>query len=242
MSVTESCHAQAAAADTAFLSRAQTAAEAAYHQAVGVQTHLYNGTEYIDYRMFYLEGNQFFASNVFTPGDIYYDGAWFRQTPLLYDVVKDEVVTIHNSSGKKITLITAKVDTFLLHGHLFVRYAADSTAQASLPKAGFYDVLYNKDVRFLVRRSKNIQERATQGGMEGEFRNGDKLYLWKDGAYYQVSSKKSVLNVLKDKKKQLRKYASAHHLKFGKQREGTILALTQYYDSLSDGRPADKTN
>ena len=227
------CCAQTADADTAFVQRGVKNALAAYKEKVGMQTHLYNGTEYVSAWKPYLEGNQFFASEEFTRGAIYYDHAWYQQVPMLYDVLTDEVVIIHNSSGKKMTLISTKVDTFQLHGHTFVRYSTASSGAAGL-QPGFYDVLYNNSIGFLARRSKNIQERATSSGMEGEYRVGDKLYIRKNDAYYQVSSKRSVYKVLDDKKKQLRKYAAAHKLKFRKKREETILALVKYYSSLPD--------
>lgn len=85
-----------------------------------------------------------------------------------------------------------------------------------------------------------MQDRATPDGMEGEFRVGDKLYIRKDGVYHQVSSKRSVYKVFKDKKKQLQKFTSTRRLKFRKQKEETILALASYYDSLSAGEPQNR--
>lgn len=187
----------------------------AYETAVGVQTHLYNGTEYLDYKKPHLDGDQFFVSKAVVRGNIFYDGTWYMQAPLLYDLVTDEVVVPHNSSGLIMKLINMKIDTFQLHGHTYVRHKADSAAQ-NLLQPGFYDLLYSHDTQLLVKRSKSIQERARQGGMEGEFKVANKFYIRKDGTYHQVSSKRSVYRVLKDKKRQLQKYASAHHLKFRK--------------------------
>jgi hypothetical protein len=220
-------------ADTAFLQRAINDAETAYKEKAGMQTHLYNGTEYVDYRQFYLKGHQFFESNQFAKGDIYYDGAWHKQVPILYDVVLDEVIIPHNSSGSKIKLIYSKVDTVNIWDHTFVQYKSTGAEQELLPP-GLYDLLHQGSVKFLVKRSKNIQERTSINGMEGEFRVGDKLYLGKDSAYYQVSSKRSVYKVLHDKEKLLRKYASAQKLKFRKNKEEAILALVQYYSSLPE--------
>ena len=228
---TAACHAQSATntADTAFVQNAMSNAVKGYKEAVGMQTHLYNGTEYVNHFKPYLAGNQFFETNAFSAGSIYYDGAWYTNVPMLYDVINDEVVTMHNSSGKKLKLINAKVDTFRLRGHTFVHFG---NGQALL-QPGFYDVLYSGGIEFLVRRSKNIQERATQRGMEGEFEVDDKLYLCKDSACYPVSSKRSVYAVLKDRKQQLRKFASRQHLRFRKKREASILALVKYYDGFS---------
>ena len=77
-----------------------------------------------------------------------------------------------------------------------------------------------------------MQDKATPTGMEGEFRVADTFYIRKDGKYDEVKSRRSVYKVFKDKKKQLQQYARSNRLKFRKQREEAILALTRYYDSL----------
>ena len=155
---------------------------------------------------------------------------------MIYDIVTDEVVVPHNSSGLLLKLITSKIDTFQLHGHTFVRLETDSANQETL-QPGFYDLLHRGDTQFLVRRSRNMQDKATPTGMEGEFRVADAFYIRKDGNYYEVSSRGSVYKVFRDNKKQLQQYARSERLKFRKQREEAILALTRYYDSLPTGQP-----
>lgn len=228
-------------ADTVFLQKAVQHALAIYETGVGVQTHLYNGTEYIDYKKPHFEGDQFFVSKAAARGNIFYDGAWHTGVPMIYDIVTDEVVVPHNSSGLLLKLITSKIDTFQLHGHTFVRLEADSANEEAL-QPGFYDLLHSGDNQFLIRRSRNMQDKATPTGMEGEFRVGDKFYIRKDGNYYEVNSKRSVYKVFKERKKQLQQYARSKRLKFRKQREEAILALTRYYDSLSAEQPERSNN
>lgn len=239
---TGTAQAQHSAADTAFLQRAVHNVLATYQEAVGVQTHLYNGTEYVDYSKPFLEGDQFFVSKAVVRGNIFYDGTWYTEVPLLYDLVMGEIVMPHNSSGLMMKLVNDKIDTFQIHGHTFVHLKGDSASQA-LPQPGFYDLMYSNDTQFLVKRSKSIQERAGQGGMEGEFKPAYKFYIRKEEVYHQVSNRRSVYKVLKDKKKQLQKYASANRLKFRKEKkEAAILALTRYYDSLSGDQAQESGN
>ncbi len=221
---------KAVAPDTAFVQKAVRNAVQAYKETVGMQTHLYNGTEYVDDYKPYLEGHPFFGSNTFSAGSIYYDGAWHKPVFMLYDVLHDDVIITHNVSGNKMKLINAKIDTFRVQGHTFARFGNGHEAL----QPGMYDVLYSKQTKFLVRRSKNLQERATDRGMEGEYHVDDRRYICKDGTCQPVSSKRSVYAALRDKKKQLRKYAAREHLRFRKKREETILALVTYYDSLAD--------
>lgn len=230
--------AQSAAADTAFLQHSKAHAVAAYKNALGAQTQLYNGTEYVDYRLPYFEGHQFFTSNVAENGHVFYDGAWYTDVPMLYDVVRDELLIPYSTTGLKMKLIGSKVDTFQLHDHLYVRLKPDSAIAAAL-QPGFYDLLYSGDTQFLTKRIKQMEDRATQDGMEGEFRNVDKYFIRKDGVYHQVGSKRSVYSVLGDRKKELKKFASSQQLKFRKEKEAAILALVTYYDSLNAAKAQD---
>lgn len=104
--------AQNSASDTAFLQRSVKHAMAAYEGAIGVETHLYNGTEYVDYKQPHIKGDQFLISKSVARGKIFYDGTWYTQVPMLYDLVTDEVVLPHNSSGLMMKLISGKIDHF----------------------------------------------------------------------------------------------------------------------------------
>ncbi|MHA6249849.1 hypothetical protein ACXYMU_18065 [Pontibacter sp. CAU 1760] len=232
------CHAQQAPPDSTFLQTAVSNVRATYEQAVGIQAHLYNGTEYIDYKKSHIQGSQFFVSKGVERGEINYDGTWYTDIPMLYDLVLDEVVLPHNSSGLLLKLIREKVDTFRVHGHTFVNLKSNDTGTGALPP-GFYDLLFSQEeVQLLVKRSKQAQERATPSGMEGEFDEISKYYILKNGQYQPVNGKRTALRVLKDRKKQLQKYASTEKLKFRKQKETALLALVSYYASL----PANQAN
>ncbi|WP_139237239.1 hypothetical protein [Pontibacter akesuensis] len=234
-----SAFAQGAAADTAFLQSSKAQAVAAYKKALGAQTQLYNGTEYVDYKLPYFEGHQFFASNAAENGHVFYDGTWYTDVPILYDLVRDEVIIPYSTTGLKMKLIGSKIDTFQVHDHLYVRLQPDSAGATAL-QPGFYDLLYSGDTQFLMKRIKQMEDRATQDGMEGEFRNVDKYFIKKDGVYHQVGSKRAVYRVLEDRKKELKKFASSQQLKFRKEKEAAILAIVTYYDSLAAAQPQDK--
>lgn len=223
--------AQTPSTDTTFLKQAVTAAIQSYRDAVGVQAHLYTGPEYYVTVKPYVDGHQYFLDKSLHDGSVLYDGTWFSEVPLLYDLSADELVTIHQGSGYFQKMVKQKTDAFVLNGHTFVNLKADSAA-GSVMEAGFYDLLYNGNVKVFARRRKVLQERATVQGMEGHYDVIDKFFIWKDGVYYPVGRKGSVLKVLRDEKKELNKFARANNLKFRKMREEAITQTVQHYDSL----------
>ncbi|WP_162428840.1 hypothetical protein [Pontibacter pudoricolor] len=223
--------AQTALPDTGFVKQSVKGAVLAYRNAVGSQAHLYNGPEYFVMVKPYVKGHQFFEDKSFKKGAVLYDGAWFYEVPMTYDVAIDEVVIAHAGGGYSQMLVKPKVQEFVLSGHTFVHLNADSVAGTRL-QAGFYDLMYDGSVKMLVRRKKELQEKTTSDGLEGSFREIDTYYLWKNGKYYEVGSKHSVLKALGGEKKLLNKFARTNNLRFKKQREEAIYKITQYYDTL----------
>ncbi|GAB3197485.1 hypothetical protein ABID22_003409 [Pontibacter aydingkolensis] len=204
-----------------------------YRSTIGAHALLYNGTEYYVPAKSYAEGHQFFQEKTFQNGSVLYDGAWFEEIPILYDILIDELVTLHPGSSYSQKLVKQKVNSFKLRGHTFVRFDADSAAGTQM-QPGFYDMLYNGSIKVFARREKNYQERLSADGREGKYTIEDKFYLWKDGTYQQVGSKSSVLKVLNDEKKNLSKFARANKLKFRSRREEAILKIAQQYDALKN--------
>jgi len=225
------CFGQTALPDSELVAAAVKKATALYTQTIDSESHLYHGLEYVDYDKSYLEGHQFYRTDDGTEGTILYDGAQYSQVPFLYDLVLDQVIIEHPESSYRLSLITEKVKGFSLLGHTFIRLEQDSLSGSPIT-TGFHDLLVTGNTQVLVRRTKNIQERATMNGMEGEFHTKDKYYIQQHNRYYQVHSKKSVLQLFPDHKKELQKYARSNQLKFRKKREMAIMKLIQHYNTL----------
>lgn len=217
--------------DTSFVRSAVTDALKQYRTAVGLHTHLYNGAEYYVPIKSYVEGHQFYLDKIYQNGAVKYDGAWFEDVPMLYELVQDELLIINNGSGQPQRLVKNRVETFRIQGHTFVRLQPDSTTDLSL-KPGFYDLMHDGEIKFFVKREKTLFERASTNGMEGEYRDNSKYYLVKDNVFHQVSNKRSVMRVLQDQRKPLNKFASAHRLRFKKEREFAILKTVKHYETL----------
>lgn len=224
-------HAQTVLPDTSFVQQAVTGAIESYSKAVGMQAHLYTGPEYSVLSKSHVEGHQFFKQKSFERGSVLYDGVWVVDVPLLYDVVMDEVITIHSNTGFSQMLVKERVEAFKLLDHSFVHIKSDSLNGALL-QPGYTDMLYDGKVQLIAKRKKSLQERASVNGMEGRYDIVDRFFIRKDGAYHSVGNRRSVLKVLRDEKKALNKFARANNLKFRKERESAIIKIAQHYDTL----------
>lgn len=175
-------------------------------------------------------GHAYFGSEAWVPGSLWYDGTAFRHTPLRYDLVREEVTLPPDepdAPAQKLRLISQKVDSFAVHGHTFVRL----TEQAGVPE-GFYDKLYDGQVKVRVRRQKYVFKETTYQKVTERFLSEDRYYLRKDGKYRQVKGQAGVLQVLQDQKKALSAYIQKENIDFQKDFEQALVQVVTYYDQL----------
>ena len=222
---------QSAAADSALLQQSVERVYALYRTHMHLQSHLYNGSEYVDYDH-YIEGHQYFESDEWEGGSVHYDGTLYRDVPLLYDVRLDQVVTENLAGPLRIRLVPEKVRYFTLLGHTFVRIVADSTTQGGM-RTGFYDQLYDGNVQVLAKRVKLIHEQITSGRVERDFYERNRYYIRKGGQFYAVKRKGSVLGVFDDRKKELQKFLREQKIRYRKAPESAMVQLARQYDVLT---------
>jgi hypothetical protein len=211
----------AAQNDSTFVADAKNSAIRHYTQAVGVQSHLFNGSEYKEYNA---QGDEFpylFDDVMF--GAVKYAGEVYENIPLYYDLVKDQVITSY-THGNKVQLLRPKVEYFDIGGHRYVRLNNDKMTE------GFYDLMYDGKMKFYVRHQKVLVIKINGNAPENTFEERIKYYILKNGTYHSVKSKRSVMSLLKDRRKEMKRVIKEEKLKFGKNREKSIARLLQRYE------------
>ncbi|MFC0519029.1 hypothetical protein ACFFGT_32755 [Mucilaginibacter angelicae] len=205
-----------------------------YNTAIGQQSHLYNGPEYEFYDPI-IKGNAYvFDVKSFAPGTVNYNGTVYSNIPMMYDINKDVAITLLYNHFTKISLLSIWVQEFWLLDHHFIRLNTDSTGKAGLA-TGFYDQLFQgKKVGILVKRAKTIQNRTASLDIETFFSETKDYYVRRGNNYFSFSGKGALLDILKDKKKELRQYIKANNIDFRENFEQAITNVATYYDHLTN--------
>jgi hypothetical protein len=131
------------------------------------------------------------------------------------------------------SLLNERVQSFDLLNHHFIYIKSDSLNVNSHIGTGFYDQLYKGNLQVLVKRSKSLQNTSGMATIETYFTSSKSYYLKKGDSYYSVSSQSSLLNVLKDKKKELQQYIKASKIKFKDNPEQAMALIAAQYDEIS---------
>jgi len=203
---------------------------ATYQKDIGPQSRLYRGPSYEFYDLFAAGTPYFFDSAAFTNGRVKYDGIVYKNIPLLYDEYRQVLVTFLNDNTSKIALLSDFVNEFDLRGHHFISFVPDEPNKKM--DVSFYDELYNNKLQLLVKRQKLRREESLS--LKTIFDNKNTYYLKKGQIYYTVNSKGQLLDVLSDKKKELKLYIKKNNIDFSDDRERALISVISYYDEISN--------
>jgi len=209
-----------------------------YAQTLRYESRLYDGPEYVSTVRHYVVGHPFFGSAEPQPATIEYGGATYPGVSLRYDLLHDQLVLPAPQGGLHLRLVNENVTRFQVGGHTFIRLAGTDSAGV-LARPGFYDLLVDGPVQLLALRRKDLQERSTAGGMEGEITQKDEFFIYRGRRYYPAAKAGAVLALFPENKAALRKYIRAQKLKFSPaRREEALVALIRYQATLAAPTPA----
>jgi hypothetical protein len=214
-------------ADTLFQEAAVKNTIKLYARSIQGQTSLYNGSQYREPNRSNNDQHPFFDSDDWVFGTVNYDGEFYDNVPLLYDITADKIVTENYYNADQITLVSGKLTAFTMGKHTFTKLS-----HTTLPRSGFYQVLYDGASMVVARRQKVIREKIISQTIEIEFDPRYRYFLFKNGAYFQVKSKASVLKVLKDEKAALRQFISKNKIRFKYAPETALRRVAAQYDNL----------
>jgi hypothetical protein len=205
-----------------------------FSASLGEQAPLYNGPEYYFYDH-NIKGNAYFMDvNMFTTGTVFYSGELYKNVQMLYDLYTDDVAVLLYNRFQKISLLKERVKNFDFLGHHFVNINVDTISNKSDIKSGYYDELYDGKEQVLVKRTKSIQTTSSLVGLEKYFSPAIDYYIRKNKVYYSFSSQGQLLDILKDRKKDIQQYIKANKIKFRDDREQAMVKIVSYYDHITN--------
>jgi hypothetical protein len=199
-----------------------------YNENIAQQSAIYNGVAY-EAPAKAFKGSVYFQDNIYSiPGLIRYDGVLYKNVPVLYDIYSDVMVATSPNLFFYI-LHAEKASDIYLSNHHFIYINAYNAFSL---KPGYYDQLYDGNSSVLVKRIKNINNNVTSQGVQVIYTDESEIYIKKGSKYFQVSSKSEVIDLFKDKKKELNQYLSSNKIRFNKDKEASVAGLARYYDQI----------
>lgn len=201
-----------------------------YQSATQFSPHLYNGPRYHIYDSRSKE-HQFFESEDWQKGSVFYDGQLYRDISLLYDIFKGYVVVYHPERSGLVQLQSERVREFTLTDKRFIKIEKNEEKGVDIP-TGFYQLLYDGKTQVLARRVKERQEQIENNKVTVYFPPKNFFYIKKDGVYHIIRSKKAALALFSDQKSALRKSLRENRINYRKSRYLALVQMATQYDKL----------
>jgi hypothetical protein len=195
-------------------------------QQQGVSS-LYNGRQFYGY-LGSIEGDAFYLSKNWHTGSIFYDGLWYRNVQIMYDIYRDEVIIKH-PNGVAVVLFGERVNEFSFGGQTFVYLNGNENSSI---KKGFYQRLTQGRAIVYAKRIKLLEEKIDGLIVERKFIPRNVFFIYKEGSYYPVKKMQALLNALEDKRNEVQQYRNRLNLRYKTNVEQVIVSVTTYYNQL----------
>ena len=163
---------------------------------------------------------------------VIFNGRRFDNLDLLYDINSDELL-LRTESYPIIIMNKEMVDSFILVFDNRKYYVINAGKDSPGVLKGYVNIMYDGPSELYVKYKKNIQPLAVDGRYD-LFHPDHSVYLKKGSEIVPVAGKKELLNLLEDKKKEIRLYLKSNRLKLRQKDPETYIPVLRYYDSLRE--------
>ncbi len=187
---------------------------------------LFSGVQEVNYSSSYI-GNPYFLTNKFVPSRLWYRQQFYDSIPILYDMIKDQVV-MQSAQGIRILVQKEYLSSFEFQGHHFKRH--DGTDGVG---AGFYDHLFEGNKSSVwVYRSSTVLERVTDRVERRIVDNQRYYFVYPGGPVQSFSNYRSFLRCFGDQAGTIRRYLRSRQLNFKTDRDAVVTAAVAYNETL----------
>ena len=203
----------------------------AYFNSVSNHAIIYTGKIEPRY-LFKILNHPYLDTDAFRKGTLSYDGVVYPDVMIRLNQNQEELIVL--SPDKRFATIVprdrvgyASIDS------LYICYGKPESANGQVLPEGYYVRLHNQDCQVWKRELFLLNSNIKDMTLEYFFEKKSKYYIYKDHIYYPVNNKRSVLKLFMSKKKELRKFIRQQGLNFRNDPDRSIVAVTDYYESLN---------
>jgi hypothetical protein len=190
---------------------------------------IYNGREHVIYHP-NIEGIPYYSSRDWQSGTVAHQGVLYKDVFLKYDLVADEVIIRHINGFTPVILFTKRVQSFTLGGRLFVNLSSNDSAAF---KPGVYEELNRGKLSLYAKRSKFLEETIQTNSLLRKFIDRHSFYVLKNGQYHLIKKEKHILELLGEKKEEVKAWLKASRIKYKSEPELALTQIVAHYNQVS---------
>jgi hypothetical protein len=179
-----------------------------------------------------VRGDQFLFSPDFLPGTVTINGKTFAGCSLRYDICNDQ---LHTRAGQNIIIQLNKemVSSFTMEYNLrtfkFRKIGSDTISGPG----GYGLVLYSGKNSLFIKYRKLVMVLAIDNKYD-EFEQSQRLWLEKDGRFFQISKVSDITSLYINYKQQINNFIKTQKLKVSRKKPESFIPLVEFCDKLGN--------
>lgn len=170
-------------------------------------------------------GSAYFPFTDWSPGSAQYEGVWYYNLELLYDIYRDEVLLRH-PSGIPFVLYNDRLQAFRIRDREFIR---QYETRGDMPP-GMYEVLHKGKLTIYASRSVQLDEKIIDQAVERNFISKFRYYAETDGKVKQFNKQKQLMELVRDQRNQIQPRIRAAGVKYKHNPEAIIKIIAETYN------------
>ena len=223
--------AQSRQEDSIFYQSALTHTISLYFDQVGDQSRLFNGSLYPGFDLTFQTGSAYFLTDKATKGSVVYDNIPYPNLSIFYEDYRQYLVVM--DQAYKLKLVNERVSSFTIAGHHFIYLFLDSLNRG-IPSEGFYEILYTGRSKLLKYTSKKVREIiSVSEGLRRYMDETNNYYIWRLNSFVVVNSKRELLNILYDHKKDIQRFIRKNDLDLKNDKDNALAQVAAYIDKIA---------
>jgi hypothetical protein len=177
-------------------------------------------------------GDPYFLSDTYLKGSVTFNGQEFSNLDLKYDIKNDELL-LQVESHPTIYINKEMVDSFTLVSGNKTYNIINTGNDTSGVLRGYINVLYDGPSSLYVKYIKKLQPLAVDGRFDLFFQELH-VYLRRGTEISAITGKRKFLELLEDKKREVRNYMKSRKLKIMRKDPDTLIPVLKFYDSIKN--------
>ena len=169
----------------------------------------------------------YFRENKWAKGSLVYQGLYYNVEGLKYDIEIDKLIYLrydHDNTMNGVALDENFIGEFSILNATFRYYKNLKTDKGRKLKTGYYEVVYDGKLKFLVRSEKSKTM--------NDFSSSTDLFLLKDGTMIGISSMSKLVRELKNKEKTIKEFIKNNSLTLNKSDYSSASKVLKFYENL----------
>lgn len=204
-----------------------------YDQQIGLDnTGLYNGTEFNDLFLNTDGSFRYFKGFDYARGSVVYNGQYYVNIPLKYDVLEDNLLT-HSEDNLSIfivRLIPEFVNSFSIHNLEFVRL---TDVDKGIAGNGFYEKAFiGNNLKLYIKHTKKKRDKALKSGIQYRFSDFNFFLVKYKNEYFIANSAKDIWKNMPELDDQIRDYYKTYKPLYKSDKQLFMTKLMGYLDGL----------